>query len=110
MKRASWETDQSPSEEYAEYRKGMAVSNLLPWKRDPFNMCLCGTEGRVRYKQHREGSRGRSKFLVFFRQLEPALELCPERLEPEPHSVGSSGVGGDLSWKTIPLGYLLPSL
>lgn len=73
-------------------------------------MCLCGTEGCVWYEQHREGSMGRSKFPVFFRQLEPALELCPKRAELEPHSIGSRGVGGDLSWETIPLGYLLPSL
>lgn len=34
MKRASWEADESPSEESAGYRKGMAVSNLFLWKKD----------------------------------------------------------------------------
>lgn len=26
------------------YREGMAVSNLLLWKRDPFNTCWCGRD------------------------------------------------------------------
>lgn len=59
----------------------MVVSNLLLWKRDSFNMCLCGTGRGVCYEGHRGFQREDPSSGVFFRQLEAALEFCPERTE-----------------------------
>ena len=75
-------------------------------------MCLCGAgKGVYMVQAAQRGFKGEGPHsCVFCRQLEPALELGPERAELEPLSILLSAVGGDLSWKTVPLGYLLLSL
>ena len=66
-------------------------------------------QGCVRYRGHRGVPGEGPSSGVFFRQLEAALEFCPERTDLGPLSI-LLGVGsGSLVWKTVQSGHLLPS-
>lgn len=87
----------------------MVVSNLLLWKRDAFSMCLCG-RGRDVCGMRDTGFPGEGPNSgVFFRQLEVALEFCPERTDLGPLSILLGVASGSLVWRTVQWGHLLPS-
>ena len=66
-------------------------------------------QGCVRYRGHRGVPGEGPSSGVFFRQLEAALEFCPERTDLGLLSI-LLGVGsGSLVCKTVKSGHLLPS-
>lgn len=74
-KRALWDADLSTSEESAEYREGMAVSNLLLWKRDPLQHVFVWQWQW--YVWHREGSRGRPRILGLLSVIGACFRIFP---------------------------------
>lgn len=87
----------------------MVVSNLLLWKRGDLQHVFVW-QGQGCIGMGDTGFQWKAQVhSVFFRQLEAALGICPERTDLGPLSI-LLGVGsGSLVWKTVQWGHLLPS-